>query len=196
MMFGERTYAPIRYDLLDQLLRVEASKDGTIEYRPCSVLLRQGELFERVYVMNRDMYVQVGGIWPDPPDVSTALAIENVDWIEDSPHRLPQEIATKIYEAGETGLGFRVFTLVLENGSRLPFSTGRQVDFLELPPGVTPWDIVDVLPHTGREFFQGKGFQPHTHAASFEWCLYEGESQGRGRGSRGHRGGGDWGDRW
>jgi len=160
------------------------------------VLLRQGELYERVYVMDRDTYVQLGGIWPDPPDGTSALAIENIDWIEDSPHRLTPEIATKIYEAGETGLGYRVFTLLLENGTRLPYSTGRQVDFLELPPGVTTWDIVDVLPHVGREFFQGKGFQPYTHAGSFDWCLYEGESRGRGRGSRGRRGNWDWGDRW
>jgi hypothetical protein len=71
-----------------------------------------------------------------------------------------------MYEAGESAMGGCIFTLVLEDGRRLPCSTGNAVDLLELPADVTPDMMVDLVPHEGREARQ------HIRGADFFWCLY------------------------
>lgn len=162
--------------LREQLQRVEPSSDGVVAYRPCRVRLASGELRDFVYVVDADAYIRAWGIWPEDDDAKTAVALEDVVAVEESPHRLPVDLANKLYEWGESGMGYTLFTVVLRDGRRLPRVTGNAVDFPALPEGVTTHDIVDVL-REGRDVFQHRGPGPDEGTAPYAWCLYRSTEQ-------------------
>ena len=149
-----------------QLHRVEPSSDGRCEYRPCRVRLRGGQVRDCVYVVEADRYILGWGIWPEDDPGKDSVRLEDVVEIDESPRRLPAPLANKLYAAGESGMGYVVFTLLLRDGRRVPCLTGNAVDFPTLPEGVTPDDVVDVLPHEGR----GREEQGTMHP--YAWCLY------------------------
>lgn len=146
-------YPPLSDEQRAQLERVPASFDGVCEYRPCRVTLTSGETRDYVYVVDAERYIRIWGVWPSDDDAKESVSMADVVGIEDSPRRLPAVLANKIYEAGESGMGYVVFTVVLNDGRRLPYVTGNAVDFPSLPPGVTTDDVADVLPHEGRGEF-------------------------------------------
>ena len=86
-----------------------------------------------------------------------------------SPHRLPPAIADRLYVEGESGMGYTIFTLIMRDGSRLPRVTGNWVDFPALPNGVTTADVVDVLPHAGREHYRDRPVEP---APDYCWLFF------------------------
>src|SRR6266542_3300388 len=139
----------IRPELLSQLMNVEPSIDGDLEYRPCLVHLHDGRALDRVYVVQAEPYIRLWGIWPEFDRGKRSLSIDEVVQINESPSRLPARLATKMYEAGESGMGYCRFILILRDGRRLPYVTGDAVDFVDLPPGVTPDHVLDLLPHEG-----------------------------------------------
>jgi len=78
--------------------------------------------------VNRCVYIQDAGPWfehwgVDPEDDSGKrnLHIDTVAEINDSPLRLGAGFATRVYEAGESGMGYCVFRLILSgrSGGRL-----------------------------------------------------------------------------
>jgi hypothetical protein len=71
-------------------------------------------------------------------------------------------------------MGYCVFTLVFSDGMRQPYIGGNAIDFVSLPAGMTADDIVDVLPHQGRDD------NPRA-TADYSWCLY-----GSGEGGMAH----------
>lgn len=164
----ERGYPRIPRNLYEQLLAVEPSIDGTdpaLHYRPCLVRLANGSDHFRVYVQEARPWGEQWGVWPDEDTGKSEVAIGDVVEISASPMRLPPNLATKMYDAGESGMGYCRFTLVLADGNHLACTTGNAVDFVDLPDGVTPDDIVDLLPHelTGQV----------VEGSSYAWCLYE-----------------------
>jgi hypothetical protein len=122
---------------------------------------------ERVYVADANSYL---GHWGWDPGRSY-VAIDEVAEIAGSPYRLPKKFADKVYAAGESGMGYVIYTLVMKDGSRLPFASGDAVDFPNWPDGAKPEDVVDVLPHEGREAFRERG-STNTSASPYSWCLY------------------------
>jgi hypothetical protein len=48
------------------------------------------------------------------------VAIQDVTQIADSPVRLPAELANQLYAAGESGMGYVVFTVVLGTADTCP----------------------------------------------------------------------------
>ena len=153
--------------LYEQLVKVEPSTDGMVEYRPCRVQLKDGRIFDRVYVVECRSYVRAWGVWPDQDPNKRSIRIEDVIAIEESPVRMPAHLANKMYAAGESGMGYCVFVLVLRDGRRLPYMTGNAVDFPDLPEGVTTDAIADLLPHA-RERQPGY----YRRSAEYYWCLY------------------------
>jgi hypothetical protein len=153
-------------ELFRQLMEVSPSRDGEMEFRPCRVRLKDGRMVDGVYVADAAQYIDLWGIWPEFDSHKRSVPIGDVVGIEESPTRIPAHLANKMYEAGESAMGGCIFTLVLEDGRRLPCSTGNAVDFLELPADVTPDMMVDLVPHEGREARQ------HIRGADFFWCLY------------------------
>ena len=86
--------------------------------------------------------------------------------IAESPHRLPVRFANRLYDAGETGMGYTLFTIEFADGTRAAYETGNAVDFIQYPPGQSGETIVKINPHDGRD-------DPHRQTCiDYKWCLY------------------------
>src|SRR5215218_6564247 len=96
-----------------------------------------GAVRDFVYVVDAERYIPAWGIWPEDDPAKDSVPVSDVQGIEESPYRLPAELANKLYDAGESGMGYAAFTLVLRDGRRLPYVTGNAVNFPALPAGVT-----------------------------------------------------------
>ena len=143
------------------------------EYRPCRVTLRSGEIQDRVYIVEADGYLRACGVDPSADAAKRSIAVDQVVTIADSPYRLPAPLANKLYRAGESGMGYVIFTVVLNDGRRLTFVTGNAVDFPAWPADVNPQDAVDVLPHQGRDVFRDRPPSATESSADYCWCLYQ-----------------------
>ena len=153
--------------LAEQLSLIPRSTDGYCTYAPCRVTLRSGEVLDRVYVVERAAFRLMWG------ELEASVLVEDVEHIEDSPVRLPARFANALYEAGESGMGYTLFTTRLRDGTTLPFVVGNAVDFPNWPPNTGPGDVVDVQPHDGRDVFRDRPPGPHESSASYEWCLFD-----------------------
>lgn len=153
-------------ELTEQLQRVPTSDDRGFRYAPCQVVLTSGEVLPRVYVSEESAYLHRWG-----EDSGRAMiALADVASIIESPQRLPARLADEIYAAGESGMGYAIFTVLLRDGRSIPFLTGDAVDFPDWPDDVDPRDAVAVEPHAGREFFVEPGHGRRD--APYSWCLY------------------------
>src|SRR5687767_7604316 len=141
----------ISASLYEQLLQVEPSRDWDIEYRPCLVTLKDGQKIDCVYIVPEHPYIKIWGVFPEDDSGKESVLIGDVSEIEESPSRLPAKIANKIYDAGESGMGYCVFTLVFNDSSTQAYITGNAIDFFPLPEGKSAKDIEDVLIHEGRQ---------------------------------------------
>ena len=159
--------------LWHQLLQIEPSRHGECEYRPARVVLRTGQTYDRVYLVEARRYIRVWGLWPEDSAKKT-VELGEVERLEESRLRLPAQLANKVYDAGESHMGCHVFTVILSDGRRLPCATGNAVDFPSLPEGVTSADVVDVVPHEGG-IGDGSG-PPAQLGPDCHWCLYNAPS--------------------
>jgi len=154
-----------------QLDRVEPSDQFELAYHPSRVQLTTGGWRDRVYVVEAIKYINTRGSWPWEHGGQNYQPLSEVQAIESSPTRLRARLATKIYAVGESGMGGVVFTLVTSSGRSLPYTIGGSaVDWVELPVGVSPDEIIDVITHDrGRpqEAEEIRGGAPYA------WCLYQ-----------------------
>jgi hypothetical protein len=152
--------------------RIRPSRDGSLELRPCRVLLKEGRWIDRVFLVDEEAYLR---LWKLPPGQDASRrplpAGEIVD-VAESLTRLPVRIADRLYRAGESGAGYTCFTLVLAGGRRLPYMTGHAVDFPQWPDDVTPDLVREVLPHEIPEEFKKRTPLTHEASAPHLWCLY------------------------
>jgi len=157
----------IRPDLLGQVEAVPPSVDGPVLYRPCRVTLRDGRVIDRVYVQEAWTWKGTWGVWPEDDRGKVSVSIEDVVRIQESPSRIAPGLANRLLEAGESGMGYSRFTLVLRDGRRINAMTGGAVDFPGSPDGVAAGDVVDVVPH------EHAGTSDVTMAdPPYWWCLY------------------------
>lgn len=162
------TASPLPERLAEQLALVPATVDHGLHYAPCSVTLHTGEILPRVYIVAEDPFLRYWGLDPARPTVD----VDSIAAIEESPHRLPAALAAELYAAGESGMGYCLFTVDFADGSSLPFVTGNAVDFPNWPPGVDPRDAVAVRPHEGREHFRDRPPGRFEQSAPYSWCTY------------------------
>ena len=104
-------------------------------------------------------------MYPENDRGKMSIKIEDVLRVEDSPTRLPAPFANEIYNQGESGMGYTIFTVLFSDGERQACITGNAVDFIRYPDGKRPEDMIAVLPHEGRNA------QP-VGAPHWYWCLY------------------------
>jgi hypothetical protein len=161
----KRNYPPLSIELREQLQKIEPSNDGMMDYFPCLVTLSTGKKIDRVYLAESNSYIKVWGVWPDDDHGKKFIKIEDVVSIHQSPSRLPSHLAQKMYKAGESGMGYCVFTLRFRDGSNQAYLCGNAVDFVLLPAGKFMTDIVDLLPHEGRN-------QQQMQKLDYCWCLF------------------------
>lgn len=152
----------------EQLLRITPSKDEKIEYRPCQVTLRNGITLDNVYIQEEQSYFKTWGIMPDEDMRKRYVLIEDVTEIKESPNRLPVELANKIYKAGESGMGYCLYKLIMDNGQKIDVGTGNAVDFAPIPEGLTSKNIKDVLPHLASR-------KRHVKGPEYYWCIFKGD---------------------
>jgi hypothetical protein len=161
-------YAPIPEPLLRQLDAIEPSHDSGLEYRPCLVTLRDGRKIDCVYVLPFDAYIRAWGATPEQDQAKASLLIDDVVAITESPSRLPARLADRIYRAGETGMGYCTFSLKFRDGSEQRYTTGNAVDFVAMPQGQAPNDVVDVVTHNAP------WSTDDWTTLQYHWCLFEG----------------------
>jgi hypothetical protein len=170
---GKRSYAALTKGLRVAWETIVPSVDGKLKYYPCSTTLKDGRTLPCVYVMDAQSYIDGWGVWPEDDKGKHHVRIEDVVSIAESPLRLPARMANELYRAGESGMGYCLFTLVFSDGSRQAYVSGNAVDFIHLPNGKTTADISAVLPHEGRNALQKQ-------SPEYFWCLFgEGESGAR-----------------
>lgn len=161
---GER-YPALSAELANQLRDVPLT--GCL-YRPCQITLDDETVRDRVYVVDARPWFKWWGVWPEDDEGKSSLPLQRVSLIVDSPSRLPPRYAEKLYAAGESGMGYTIFTVNFNDGSDLALQTGNAIDFIEYPSGQSGETVVDVLPHVGR-YVPGL-----TKGPDYTWCLYDG----------------------
>lgn len=161
----ERHYPALTAGLKSQLDRIVPSVDGNLEYFPCCVRMKDGREIDRVYVVSAQPYIVNWGVWPDQDPHKFEIRLEDVAEIRESPMRLPPRFANELYRAGESGMGYTVFTVTFRDGSDRSYVTGNAIDFVVLPHGKGVRDIVAVTPHAGRDH----AVPDH---APYYWCIH------------------------
>ncbi len=147
------------------------STSQTLEYRPCSVTLKSGTVIPCVYVIDAQAYINTWGVWPEDDSGKTSIHIEDIASLTESPFRLPVAFANELYRAGESGMGYLIFTVIFSDGSEMPIVGGGAIDFIPLPEDKRMKDIVRVVAHKGRDC------NP-VPSPKYSWCLF-GSGEGR-----------------
>jgi hypothetical protein len=155
---------PLAPDLRRDLEAIEPCLTLGKTIRPCSVHFRDGSILHRAYVMSE---AEARG-WEL---AARAVGLDEAVSIVESPFRLPARVAQKLYDAGETGMGWHAFTLLLRDGTKLACTTGNLLDFLDLPPGVHPEDVRDAAAADGMFV----GSTERVGNAHWDICVYEDE---------------------
>lgn len=164
---GKRNYPVLSAELARQLALVPVSN---AYYHPSVVTLRDGRVVDRVYVADAKRWIMDWGVWPENDRGKRSLDIMLVASIADSPTRLPAHFADEIYRAGESGMGYTIFTVRFQDGTSVAIGTGNAIDFINYPEGQSPDTIASVLPHVGRA-------DPHIlKAPEYTWCLFDRET--------------------
>ena len=164
---GEKKVGPIPAALLAKLNGITPSRDGDMMYYPCRVVTRDGRVFDRVYVQSRQPYLAHWGILPFNDPHKGWIAISEIVDLDESPFRIPPDLATQIYEKGETGMGVTKFRVVFRDKKSLAVMTGNALDFIPLPEGMTGADALHAYPITGWE-------EQTELAPRYYWSIYDG----------------------
>jgi hypothetical protein len=138
---------------------------GGLKYYPCRVTLRGGSTLDNVYIVPELRYIRMWGVYPEDDRAKRWIRIEDLVKVEDSPTRLPAQFANEIYEQGESGMGYYIFTVLFSDGTRQACASGSAVDFIRYPDQKGPGDVVGVVPHEGRNA------EPVV-TPGWYWCLY------------------------
>jgi hypothetical protein len=172
---GKRSYPPLSAELRESLAAIVPSNDGELQYHPCSVTLKNGTAVPCVYVVAAQSYINIWGVWPEDDPAKRHISISEIVSLAESPFRLPPHFAAQLYAAGESGMGYSIFTLVFRDGSEQTCLSGNAIDFVHLPVGKTMSDISGVIPHKRRS-------ANYVEAPVYHWCLFgEGESRVKSR---------------
>lgn len=159
-----------RTKLLEKLKgMIKPSKYFGLLYYPCGVELKEGKMTDCVCFVDKKIFYEV---WGDAPKGRLFIDISDVKDIFESKYCLSRELAQKIYDARETGMGYYRFIAIMKDGERFTYTTGGLVDFLEPPEGYSIKDIIDVIPHKGdrKNYYKEKDYY---------WCLVDDLQDGR-----------------
>ena len=158
-------YATLPEHVRRALLRIAPSGNRDLKYFPCRVTLSDGNVLDTVYIEPEIPYLRSWGVYPEDDQGKKWVRIEDVAIVEESPSRLPALFANEIYRNGESGMGYTIFTVIFSDGDRQACVSGNAVDFIRYPDGKGPKDVIEVLPHEGRD-------ADLIMAPDWYWCLY------------------------
>lgn len=132
--------------LRDDLRAITPSRSGDLTYWPCAARMNDGTVLDCVYVVPEVPYIRQWGVYPQQDRSKRHISIADVEALCDSPKRLPAQFANTLYKAGESGMGYTIFTVVFADGSSQAYGAGNAIDFVRYPEGKGQSDVVDVLP--------------------------------------------------
>lgn len=164
---GAKKVEPIPAALFQKLNRITPSRDRDMQYYPCRVTVRDGRVFDRVYVQPLEPYLGRWGILPFDDHHKGWISISEIVDLEESPLRLPPHLAEKVYKRGETGMGYSMFRLDFRRGKSRAVVTGNAVDFVPLPAGLMGADVVRVQTEIDRN-------SETDLAPQYYWSIYDG----------------------
>ena len=170
LQLATHPYPSLTPALKEALQRVEPVGEGSLTYWPCEVLTKAGEWIDCVYLAKADEWYPIWGVWPGQDTGKYQLSVDQIADLRESPCRLPARFANEIYAAGESGMGYTLFEIEFNDGSRVAYGNGNAIDFITYPPGKTGAQIVAVHPHAGRQ-------SPHPYMPpKYYWCLFSGDN--------------------
>lgn len=144
-------------EFLQQLDSIEPGVWGT----PCSVTLQDGSTREVCLAWENKHYGDKGN-WLNPNKVAG---------VSQCNARLPARFARLIHEAGESGMGYHIYVVELADATSFVHLAGNLViDLIDLPTGYGPQDVVNVLPHEGRERSVREGCRQVLEYCSLEYA--------------------------
>ncbi len=135
----------------ESLRGIEPTQDGELTYFPCSITLTSGEVLDTVYFMPERPIRKLWEAYLQSDGAKRLIRLEDVAEVRDSPTRLPARFANELYQHGETGMGYTIFTVVFSDGTRQACVTSSSVDFIQYPHGKSLLDVTAVVPNEGRE---------------------------------------------
>jgi len=139
-----------------QLTTIESGVWGT----PCAVTLFDGRSFECCLAFENVRYSDKGE-WLNPQAVAE---------VRQTALRLPKRFADELHAAGESGMGYHIYVVDLQDGCSFVHVAGNlTIDLLDLPPGYTSADVKAVFPHAGRERSQSEGYRTVKEFQSLEY---------------------------
>jgi hypothetical protein len=127
-------------------------------------------------MIDAQAYINAWGVWPEDDSGKTSIQIEDVASVSESPLRLPVAFANELYRAGESGMGYSIFTVVFSDGTEIPVVSGGAIDFIPLPDNKKMKDVARVVAHKGRD-------RNPVPSPKYSWCLF-GSGEGRSGGIR------------
>jgi hypothetical protein len=131
--------------------------------------LRDGSWVEHVYFAEAESWYLNWGAWPDEDAGKRWVDLTEVVAVDRSPDRLPPEFERVIDEAGESGMGYSLFSVQFADGTSAAYCTGNAVDFIPYPDGQSEATVAGVLPHAGRN-------DPDLrYGLDYAWCLFSRE---------------------
>ena len=113
-------------------------------YYPCCVTLADDREIDCVYLADAKRWIREWGVWPSQDPGKQSIGLESVVSLRDSPSRLPKRFAEELYAAGESGMGYTIFTIVYADGTHQACSNGNAIDFVSHPqsnPDLCPEDM-------------------------------------------------------
>lgn len=157
--------------LMQQLHAVEPSDEGRVKYYPCMVKTRDGSQFERVCFVEETFFNDVWGLRLEK---GNSVHVSEIVKICESPYRLPAQFASRLYELGETGMGYHRFWITLNSGKVLLCTMGNILEF----PDLSSDDFADGIANI-KLYDDKEAMMPQDAAvlevmpASFKWCVYQ-----------------------
>jgi hypothetical protein len=155
-------FPPLNPSLLKQLSTVQRTDDL---YYPCCATLVDGREVDCVYLSEASSWFWQWGVWPRDDEGKRSLDLKLIVSLRDSPSRLPAKFAQQLYSAGESGMGYTIFTVEFLDGSKQAYQSGNAIDFVRYPLGQKPETVARVHPHEGR-------WDDPVSVPNYYWCLY------------------------
>jgi len=144
-------------EFLQQLDAIGPGVWGTL----CEVTLDDGRSFDHCLAWENPRFSDKGN-WISPEHVMEIRACRC---------RMPVKFAQLVQRAGESGMGYHIYVVELaDKTSFVHLAGGLDIDLLNLPEGYSDQDVVNVLPHEGRERAEVQGYREVDDYQSLEYA--------------------------